>query len=122
MIRGGRAIADQAECLLLGGHSIQDDTPLYGLSVTGIAHPDRLLRNDAARAGDPISLSKPLGLGVLNNRHKATGERFPEAVATMTALTGMRPGPHSTPECRPSPTSPGSGCWATSSRWRGRAG
>ena len=86
VIRGGRAIADQAECLLLGGHSIQDDTPLYGLSVTGIAHPDRLLRNDAARAGDPISLSKPLGLGVLNNRHKATGECFPEAVATMTAL------------------------------------
>jgi selenide,water dikinase len=45
-----------------------------------------LLRNDAARAGLPLSLSKPLGLGVLNNRHKATGEVFPEAIATMVAL------------------------------------
>lgn len=86
VIRGGRAVAEEAECILLGGHSIQDDTPLYGLAVTGIVHPGRLLRNDAARAGDPISLSKPLGLGVLNNRHKATGEIFPEAVATMTML------------------------------------
>jgi selenide,water dikinase len=86
VIRGGRAIAEQAECVLLGGHSIQDETPLYGLSVTGIAHPDRLLRNDAARAGDPISLTKPLGLGMLNNRHKSTGACFPEAVATMTSL------------------------------------
>ena len=86
VIRGGRAVAEEAECLLLGGHSIQDETPLYGLAVTGVVHPDRLLRNDAARAGDPISLSKPLGVGVLNNRHKTTGECFPEAVATMTTL------------------------------------
>jgi selenide,water dikinase len=44
------------------------------------------MRNDAARPGRPISLTKPLGLGVLNNRHKRTGEVFPQAVATMTAL------------------------------------
>jgi selenide,water dikinase len=45
-----------------------------------------LLRNDAGRAGDPLTLTKPLGLGVLNNRHKQTGEVFAEAVETMTAL------------------------------------
>ena len=48
--------------------------------------PDRLLRNDAGVAGLPLTLTKPLGLGVLNNRHKATGEAFAEAVAAMTAL------------------------------------
>lgn len=72
--------------MLAGGHSIAGDTPMYGLAVTGVADPDRLLRNDAARPGDAISLTKPLGLGILNNRHKATGERFDEAVAVMSAL------------------------------------
>jgi selenide,water dikinase len=86
VIRGGRAIADEARCVLLGGHSIQDETPLYGLAVTGIVTPDRLLRNDAARAGQPITLTKPLGSGILNNLHKMTGEDIPEAIATMTAL------------------------------------
>ena len=88
VLRGGRAATDEARCWLAGGHSIVDETPKYGLAVTGTADPNRLLRNDAARPGDPISLTKPLGLGILNNRHKATGERFPEAVATMCALNG----------------------------------
>jgi selenide,water dikinase len=56
------------------------------MAVTGIADPQRLLRNDAAKPGTPISLTKPLGVGVLNNRHKATGEVFPQAVASMVAL------------------------------------
>jgi selenide,water dikinase len=86
VIRGGRAIAAEAGCLLLGGHSIQDETPLYGLAVTGIVNPDRLLRNDAARAGQPITLTKPLGSGILNNLHKMTGEYIPEAIAIMTLL------------------------------------
>ena len=86
VLRGGRSVADEAGFVLAGGHSIADDTPLYGLAVTGVADPDRLLRNDAARPGDAISLTKPLGLGILNNRHKATGERFDEAVAVMSRL------------------------------------
>jgi selenide,water dikinase len=56
------------------------------MAVTGIPDPQRLLRNDAGRAGVPLSLTKPLGIGVLNNRHKATGEVFEQAVATMVAL------------------------------------
>lgn len=56
------------------------------MAVTGIADPAKLLRNDAAEAGLPISLTKPLGSGVLNNRHKRTGEVFAQAVDVMTTL------------------------------------
>jgi selenide,water dikinase len=86
VLRGGRDIAAQAGCFVGGGHSIDDPEPKYGMAVTGLVDPRRVLRNDAAEAGMPISLSKPLGVGVLNNRHKATGEVFPQAIATMTAL------------------------------------
>src|SRR6195952_4109779 len=86
VLRGGLDVAREAECFVGGGHSIDDPEPKYGMAVTGIADPDHLLRNDAARAGVPLSLTKPLGLGVLNNRHKSTGEVFPEAVATMVGL------------------------------------
>ncbi|MFC4886719.1 selenide, water dikinase SelD [Streptomyces beijiangensis] len=86
VLRGGARIAAEAGCHLAGGHSIDDAEPKYGLAVTGHADPERLLRNDAGRPGVPLSLTKPLGLGVLNTRHKATGERFPEAIAAMTTL------------------------------------
>src|SRR5215212_7548235 len=86
VLAGGADIAYEAGCHLAGGHSIDDREPKYGLAVTGIGHPAHLLRNDAGAAGLPLTLTKPLGLGVLNNRHKATGETFPEAVAVMTSL------------------------------------
>jgi selenide, water dikinase len=86
VLRGGADVCALARCHLAGGHSIDDREPKYGLAVTGIADPRRLLRNDAGTAGLPLTLTKPLGLGVLNNRHKATGEVFEDAVATMTTL------------------------------------
>jgi selenide,water dikinase len=86
VLRGGNDIGREAGCHVAGGHSIDDPEPKYGMAVTGLADPGRLLRNDAARAGLPISLTKPLGVGVLNNRHKRTGEVFPHAVASMTSL------------------------------------
>ena len=86
VLRGGFDIAFDAGCHVAGGHSIDDPEPKYGMAVTGVANANALLRNDFARTGDAISLTKPLGLGVLNNRHKSTGEVFPEAVATMVAL------------------------------------
>ncbi|HTZ45067.1 MAG TPA: selenide, water dikinase SelD [Jatrophihabitans sp.] len=86
VLRGGLDVARQANCAVGGGHSIDDPEPKYGMAVTGIADPARLLRNDAAEAGLPISLTKPLGVGLLNNRHKATGEVFPQAIASMTEL------------------------------------
>ncbi len=86
MLRGGLAVATEAECPVIGGHSIDDPEPKYGMAVTGVARPDRLLRNDAAEAGLPITLTKPIGVGLLNNRHKQTGEVFTAAIASMTAL------------------------------------
>jgi selenide,water dikinase len=86
VLRGGADVAAAAGCPVGGGHSIDDPEPKYGMAVTGIGSPDRLLRNDAARPGRPLTLTKPLGVGVLNNRHKATGEVFAEAIAIMTAL------------------------------------
>ncbi|OBB57718.1 selenide, water dikinase SelD [Mycobacterium sp. 852013-51886_SCH5428379] len=85
-LRGGLDVCTAAGCHLAGGHSVDDPEPKYGLAVTGIADPDRLLRNDAARPGTALSLTKPLGVGVLNSRHKATGERSEEAIAAMTTL------------------------------------
>ena len=86
VLRGGAEVCAAAGCHLAGGHSIDDPEPKYGLAVTGMADPGRLLRNDAAIPGLPLALTKPLGLGVLNNRHKATGERFDEAIDVMTTL------------------------------------
>jgi selenide, water dikinase len=86
VLRGGLDIAGEAGCHLAGGHTVDAPEPAYGLAVTGVADPDRLLRNDTGAAGLPLTLTKPLGIGVLNNRHKATGELFPDAVAAMTTL------------------------------------
>ena len=86
VLRGGMDIGREAGCHVAGGHSIADPEPKYGMAVTGVVDPAKLLRNDAARAGMPISLTKPLGLGILNNRHKTTGEVFPQAVTSMTTL------------------------------------
>ena len=86
VLRGGAGVCGLAGCHLAGGHSVDDPEPKYGLAVTGLADPQRILRNDAGVAGLPLSLTKPLGIGVLNTRHKATGEVFTHAVETMTTL------------------------------------
>ncbi|ART72487.1 selenide, water dikinase SelD [Mycobacterium dioxanotrophicus] len=86
VLRGGLAVASEAGCPVIGGHSIDDPEPKYGMAVTGVADPNRLLRNDAAEPGLPLTLTKPIGVGLLNNRHKQTGEVFAEALTTMTAL------------------------------------
>jgi selenide,water dikinase len=87
-LRGGLDVCGAAGCHLAGGHSVDDPEPKYGLAVTGMADPNRLLRNNSGRAGMPLSLTKPLGIGVLNGRHKATGERFAQAIDAMTTLNG----------------------------------
>jgi selenide,water dikinase len=86
VLRGGLAVAREAGCHLAGGHSVDDPEPKYGMAVTGVADPERLMRNDAGTAGTPLTLTKPLGIGVLNSRHKSTGEVFAQAVAAMTEL------------------------------------
>ena len=86
VLRGGLDVGAQAACPVIGGHTIDDPEPKYGMAVTGVAEPGRLLRNDAAEPGLPITLTKPIGVGLLNNRHKQTGEVFEEAIALMTTL------------------------------------
>ncbi|MGW1996773.1 selenide, water dikinase SelD [Embleya sp. NPDC001921] len=89
VLRGGADVARIAGCLVAGGHSVDDPEPKYGMAVTGSADPEHLLRNGAGRAGVPLTLTKPLGVGMLNNRHKSTGEVFPQAIASMTALNDV---------------------------------
>jgi selenide, water dikinase len=86
VLRGGLDIAREAGCHLAGGHSIDDPEPKYGMAVTGLADPAALLRIDAGAPGLPLSLTKPLGTGVLNSLHKATGAVNQQAIDVMTAL------------------------------------
>ena len=86
VLRGGLGVGRLASCHVAGGHSIDDPEPKYGMAVTGVADPDRLLRIDAGKPGLPLSLTKPLGLGVLNAWHKATGEVSDAAIEVMTTL------------------------------------
>jgi selenide, water dikinase len=86
VLRGGHDMAKQAGCLLGGGHSIDDADPKYGLAVNGLVALDKVITLDAGRPGMPLSLTKPLGVGVLNNRHKRTAEVFPHAIESMTTL------------------------------------
>jgi selenide, water dikinase len=86
VLRGGLDVASKAGCHVAGGHSVDDPEPKYGMAVTGLVDPFSLMRNDAAQAGQPLTLTKPLGIGVLNSRHKQTGEVFPQAVDAMTTL------------------------------------
>ncbi|MGH7427641.1 MAG: selenide, water dikinase SelD [Candidatus Methylomirabilaceae bacterium] len=86
VLRGGFTITAEAGCHLAGGHSIDDPEPKYGLAVTGTVDGGALMQNSCAQAGQALSITKPLGVGVLNSRHKATGEVFPEAISSMAAL------------------------------------
>ncbi|NEA28973.1 selenide, water dikinase SelD [Actinomadura bangladeshensis] len=86
VLRGGLDVAAAAGCHVGGGHSVDDPEPKYGMAVTGVADPAALLRNDTGKPGVPLTLTKPLGIGILNNRHKATGEVFEHAVAAMVQL------------------------------------
>ena len=64
ILRGGSAKAKEAGCAIIGGHTIRNPEPIYGLAVTGIVSPKRMLTNSRARAGDLLLLTKPLGTGI----------------------------------------------------------
>jgi selenide,water dikinase len=71
MLRGGAEKVVEAGACLAGGHSVEDPEPKYGLAVTGVVHPDRVLANCGARPGDALVLTKPLGNGVIFNANRA---------------------------------------------------
>lgn len=70
VLRGGAEAAALAGASVLGGHSIDDPEPKYGMAVTGLVHPDRILRNVGARPGDRLLLTKPLGSGIVTTAIK----------------------------------------------------
>jgi selenide, water dikinase len=89
VLRGGAEVAAEAGCLVVGGHSIDDPEPKYGLAVVGMADPARLLTVDRARPGDHLVLTKPLGTGVVATalkRGAADPDTVAAAVAAMTTL------------------------------------
>ncbi len=87
ILRGGAAIATEAGIAIVGGHSIDDAEPKYGMAVTGIVHPERLLTNGGGHSGDALVLTKPLGAGAVSTAVKrGVPAPLAEAVAVMTAL------------------------------------
>lgn len=89
ILLGGCSKIEEAGALLVGGHSIEDEEPKYGLSVTGTIHPNMVLSNNKAKIGDVLILTKPLGLGILNTAIKAgltNGKQYEEAIHTMKTL------------------------------------
>ncbi len=89
VLRGGADVARAAGAFVLGGHSIDDPEPKYGMAVVGEVHPDRIVTNAGARPGDALLLTKPIGTGVLTTALKRDLLSEPElapAVAAMTTL------------------------------------
>lgn len=89
ILKGGADKAVEAGCLIVGGHTVDDAEPKYGLAVVGEAHPSHLLTKGGARPGDLIYLTKPLGTGILSTAFKGGDldeEGFAAAVASMKSL------------------------------------
>ncbi len=89
ILLGGLAKMREAGVLLVGGHSVEDNELKYGLSVTGTVHPDRVLLNRGAMAGDALILTKPLGTGIINTAlkgHLAEAELVEKGIRCMTSL------------------------------------
>lgn len=83
ILRGGADKVAEANCSLVGGHTVQNPEPLYGLSVTGLIHPDRIISNAGAKPGDLLLLTKPLGTGIISTAIKR-GICSPELEATVS--------------------------------------
>ena len=89
ILRGGADKMLEAGVLLVGGHSVEDAEPKYGISVTGIVHPKQLITNGGAKAGDRLVLTKPLGTGIISTAIKAGAadkRTIARAVKSMTSL------------------------------------
>jgi selenide,water dikinase len=89
ILRGGQDAAEAAGCAIVGGHSIDDDEPKYGLAVTGTVHPDEVLTNAGGRPGDVLVLTKPLGGGAIataTKRGLAKPDLIARGVEVMTTL------------------------------------
>jgi selenide,water dikinase len=89
ILAGGAAIAREAGVAILGGHTVKDDEPKYGLAVTGTVHPGKIVTNAKAKPGDRLVLTKALGTGILASALKKgsiTDADMAPAIASMTTL------------------------------------
>jgi selenide,water dikinase len=89
VLRGGLDKMREAGVLLIGGHSVEDKEIKYGLSVTGVVHPDKVLFNRGARIGDKLVLTKPLGTGIISTAIKAreaSDEQMKQVIDSMISL------------------------------------
>ena len=89
VIEGGRAVCNDAGIPLAGGHSIDSPEPIFGLAVTGIVENDKIKRNDQAKAGCTLFLTKPVGIGILSTAQKQgkiSDEDMQNAIDAMTTL------------------------------------
>jgi len=89
ILHGGGEKCAEAGVAVIGGHTLDDPEPKFGLSVTGFVHPDRVVTNAAARPGDRLVLTKPLGLGVITTgikQERTTRSAIDEAIRVMAAL------------------------------------
>jgi selenide,water dikinase len=90
ILRGGGEKVKEAGAVVAGGHSTSDKEPKYGLAVTGIVHPERILSKGGARAGDVLMLTKPLGAGILTTagkKGKSSEHDLDAAIASMARLS-----------------------------------
>ncbi len=89
ILRGGGDKCTEAEVTVIGGHTIDDPEPKYGLAVTGFIHPDRVITNATARPGDQLVLTKPLGMGVITTgikQERTSRATVDEAIRVMATL------------------------------------
>ncbi len=89
ILRGGAMKIAESGARLVGGHTIDDIEPKYGLAVTGVVHPDRIFRNSTCKAGDNLVLTKPIGAGIITTAIKrglASEKTIKEVTSVMSAL------------------------------------
>lgn len=89
ILKGGFDKVKESGALLVGGHTVDDKEPKYGLSVSGIVHPEKVLSNATSKVGDKIILTKPIGVGILNTAMKenlVSDEISKKVIKTMTHL------------------------------------
>ena len=92
IMKGGADKVAESGALLIGGHSIQNDVPLYGLSVTGFVHPEKIQKNYGAKVGDILIITKQVGTGIVSTAAKvdmASKEACEEAIKVMTTLNRL---------------------------------
>lgn len=92
ILRGGYEKCAEAGAIICGGHSIFDEEPKYGLSVTGFVHPERIWKNHSAKPGDVLFLTKPIGIGVLTAAQKADLLDAPTEQRMLSLMTTLNKG------------------------------